>query len=85
MEILYKATFVRQFNRLEKDLQDEIIEKIDLFKDKNNHISLKVHKLHGKFKECYSFYINYKIRVVFIWKDEKSVILLAMGDHDIYK
>jgi len=85
MEISYKATFIRQFNKLEKDLQTEILEKIELFKNIDNHSLLKVHKLHGKFKDCYSFYVNYKLRIVFVWKNKKEAILLAMGDHDVYK
>ena len=85
MKISYKATFIRQYNKLDQDLQSEVIEKIELFKDKNNHILLKVHKLHGRFKENYSFYVNYKIRIVFIWESDEEIILLAIGDHDIYK
>ena len=55
MKILYKATFIRQFDKLEKDLQDEIIEKIELFKNISNHKNLKVHKLKGKLCDCYGF------------------------------
>ena len=85
MKISYKATFVREYNKLNEDLQSEVLEKIELFKDKNNHILLKVHKLHGKLKESYSFYVNYKIRIVFIWESNEEAILIAIGDHDIYK
>lgn len=85
MEISYKATFVRQFKKLDQDLQSEVLEKIESLKNIDNHDSLKVHKLHGKLKESYSFYVNYKIRVVFVWEDKKEIILLAIGDHDIYK
>ncbi|MEI6581183.1 MAG: type II toxin-antitoxin system RelE/ParE family toxin [bacterium] len=85
MEILYKPTFVQKFNKLDKDLQDEVLEKIELFKNINNHSSLKVHKLHGKLQNCYSFYVNYKTRIVFMWKNKKEVVLIVIGDHDIYK
>ncbi|MFA6515171.1 MAG: hypothetical protein WCT42_02820 [Candidatus Paceibacterota bacterium] len=85
MEISYKATFIKQYNKLDKGLQEEVLEKIELLKDKNNHTLLKVHKLHGRFKENYSFYVNYKIRIVFVWENSEEVILLAIGDHDIYK
>ncbi|MDD4308308.1 MAG: type II toxin-antitoxin system mRNA interferase toxin, RelE/StbE family [Thermoplasmata archaeon] len=85
MKISYKVTFIKQYNRLDKGLQEEVLEKIELLKDKNNHTLLKVHKLHGRLKENYSFYVNYKIRIVFVWEDSKEIILLAIGDHDIYK
>ena len=85
MKISYKATFIRQYNKLDGDLQREVLERIELFKDKDNHSLLKVHKLHGRFKENYSFYVNYKIRIVFVWEDSEGAILLVIGDHDIYK
>lgn len=85
MEISYKPVFVRQFNKLEEDLQKEVLEKIELLKDSKNHEFLKVHKLHGKLKENYGFYVNYKIRIVFIWESKKEITLLAIGDHDVYK
>lgn len=84
MEILYKPTFIRQLNKLDKDLQEEVLEKIDLFKIKDNHLLLKVHKLHGELKEFYSFSVNYKIRIVFIWNNDE-VILVSIGSHDLYK
>ncbi len=85
MEISYKVTFIRQYNKLEKDLQAEVLEKIELFKNKENHKSLQVHKLHGYLKHNYSFYVNYKFRIVFIWEGKDKIILLAIGDHDLYK
>lgn len=85
MKISYKATFVRQYNKLDENLQEEILEKIELFKNRDNHNLLKVHKLHGRFRENYSFYVNYKIRIIFIWESDEEAILLVIGDHDIYK
>ncbi|MBK5215892.1 MAG: type II toxin-antitoxin system mRNA interferase toxin, RelE/StbE family [Candidatus Pacebacteria bacterium] len=85
MEILYKPTFIRQLNKLNEDLQEEVLEKIGLFNNKDNHVLLKVHKLHGELKEFYSFSVNYKIRIVFIWSDNNKVILVSIGDHDVYK
>jgi len=61
------------------------LEKIDLLKNTDNHKLLKVHKLHGEMDQYYSFYVNYKIRIVFSWKNEKEIHFLAIGDHDIYK
>jgi len=85
MKIVYTAYFLKLLNRFELNLQNEIIEKIELFKDKNNHKNLKVHKLHGKFAGSYSFYINYKIRIVFEYINKEEVAFLLVGDHDVYK
>ncbi|MEI8270285.1 MAG: type II toxin-antitoxin system RelE/ParE family toxin [bacterium] len=85
MEILYKPTFIRHFNKLEELLQDEVLEKIELLKDKKNHKQLKVHKLTGKLKDFNSFSVNYTYRIVFFYENKKRVVFLAIGDHDVYK
>ncbi|OGI94527.1 hypothetical protein A3A03_02410 [Candidatus Nomurabacteria bacterium RIFCSPLOWO2_01_FULL_40_18] len=85
MKIAYTAYFLKLLNKLELDLKNEVVEKIELFKDKNNHKNLNVHKLHGKFAGSYSFYINYKIRVVFEYINKEEVAMLLVGSHDIYK
>lgn len=85
IEISFKPSFVRQVKLLEEDLFEEVIEKIEFFKYKKNHSSLKVHKLHGKLSGCWSFSVNYKIRVVFQYLSKTEIVLLAVGDHDVYK
>lgn len=84
LEINYKASFVRIFDNLEADLQEEILEKIALFRQTKNHRQLKVHKLHGPLKNFYSFSVNYEIRIVFEYLSKKEVALLGVGDHDVY-
>lgn len=83
--ILFKPTFVRQLNKLESSLQTEVLEKINLFGDSANHKTLKVHKLHGELGQFYSFSVNYQFRIVFQYLNKKEVVLMAIGDHDIYK
>ncbi len=83
--VTYKATFVRQFDALEESLQNEVLEKIELFKNPKNHKQLKVHKLHGPLQDRYGFSVNYKFRVVFGYSSKNEVVLLAIGDHDVYR
>ena len=82
--VSFKASFLRQMNKLSEDLQEETIEKIGLFKDTRNHQLLKVHKLHGPLAGAYSFSVNYKTRIVFEHVSKTEVALLSIGDHDIY-
>lgn len=84
MKIGYKPVFIRQFNKLSKNLQEEVLEKIELFKNKSNHKSLKVHKLNGHLNKSYSFSVNYKYRIIFDYVTKTEVNILAIGDHDIY-
>ena len=85
MKIAYTAYFLKLLSRLESNLQNEVIEKTELFKNRNNHKSLNLHKLHSKFAGSYSFYVNYKIRIVFDYVNKEEVVFLLVGDHDIYK
>lgn len=84
MEVHYTAPFIKQYNKLSNVLQDEVIEKIELFKNRDNHAKLKVHTLHGKLKNYYSFSVNYSHRIVFEYISKDEVALLKVGDHNIY-
>lgn len=85
IEIIYAPNFVKQLKKIEQSLQEEVLEKIDLFKNRDNHKYLKVHKLHGKFNKCFSFSVNYNVRIVFEHIKNNRIALLSVGDHDIYK
>ena len=85
MEVYFKPTFIRKLKSLEPALQEEVLEKIELFKDERNHKQLKVHKLHGFLLGRCGFSVNYKTRIVFSYLSKKEAVLLAVGDHEIYK
>lgn len=85
IKIVYAPIFIRQFKKLEKNLQQEVIEKIELFKNVNNHKALNVHKLNGRLRKSYGFWIDHKNRVVFDWVSNNEAALLMVDDHDIYK
>jgi len=84
MKIIYTASFLKKFKSLEKDLQEEILEKIEFFKDKRYHKLLKVHKLHGRLFGRFAFSVNYKIRIVFGYFSKDEVVFHNVGDHNIY-
>ena len=85
MEVSSTPQFRRQFRKLPHALQEEALEKILLFGDPGAHGQLRVHKLTGRLGGRYSFSVNYRYRIVFMWeKPRASAILLAIGDHSIY-
>ncbi|MFT5036489.1 MAG: proteic killer suppression protein [Candidatus Azotimanducaceae bacterium] len=84
MKVHYKPSFIRRLKRLDPKLQEEVIEKIELFKTDPEHPQLKPHKLKGKFRGCYSFSVNYKIRILFEYVSENEVVLLVVGSHAVY-
>ena len=85
MKISFLPVFVKKFNKLESVLREEVLEKIEMFKDKKNHMQLKVHKLNGVLSGRYSFSVNYKTRIVFSYLSKNEAVLLAVGDHGVYK
>jgi mRNA-degrading endonuclease YafQ of YafQ-DinJ toxin-antitoxin module len=85
MLIGYKPSFVREFKRLPAELQEEALERIDLFRKIENHKKLKVHKLKGRLKDFHSFSVTYSHRIVFSFESKNEVVFLAIGDHNVYK
>lgn len=85
IRVAYKATFLRQFDNLDAPLQEEILEKIEKFKNPANHQQLKAHKLHGRLKDFYSFSVNYRFRIVFEYLSSNETVLLAIGNHEVYR
>ena len=86
MNVAYTPGFIRMLKALPENLQEETIEKIELFQQVDNHKQLKVHKLGGRLQGRYSFSVNYKTRIVFCYIGKPNeALLLAIGDHDIYK
>ena len=86
MKVAFTPQFRRQFRKLPKKLQEETLDKIDSFTQLKQHTSLHVHKLNGKMAGRWSFSVNYRYRIVFMWeKQNASAILLAIGDHTIYE
>lgn len=84
-KIFYKPSFIKQYDKLEEGLKEEVREKIELLRNKENHQKLKAHKLHGDLSGRWSFSVTYKIRIVFVFNKGKELDLLAIGDHDVYK
>ena len=84
LSIKYSYHFIRKVSKLEDSLIEEIQEKLELLKNEKNHRRLKVHKLHGILKGSLSFYVNYKIRVIFEYTSKSEIVLEDVGGHDVY-
>lgn len=85
MRIGYASSFLRQFRTLPLETQQKAHEAIRGFADRKNHIRLKVHKLKGHLAGEYAFSVDYRLRVIFEYAKSDAVILLAIGDHDVYR
>lgn len=84
MRILYTPTFVRQYDCLPASLQEDIRERIAMFRANPRNPSLRTHKLRGALREQWSFRVNYRYRILYMYDDKDTVALVAVGDHSVY-
>ena len=86
IEVEYTRRFLRDLSKLTAVLQEEVLEKVELFKNERNHRQLRAHKLKGELRGKLSFSVNYSYRIMFECAagTKKTVILLTIGDHSIY-
>ncbi len=80
----YGSRFLKKLSRLADRIADEVEEKEMLFKADAFDSRLHTHKLHGKDKGSWAFWINNKYRIKFIFLDAHRVLFLDVGTHDIY-
>lgn len=85
MVIRFKPTFIRDFKKLPPEVQEEAYEKIELFRDRENHQKLKVHKLNGRLADFHSFSVTYAHRIVFFHESKDIIVFVAIGNHDVYR
>jgi len=85
MIICFKPSFVREFKKLPPAFREEAMERIEMFKNTDHHQKLKVYKLKGRLKNFHSFSVTYSHRIVFEYENKKTVVFLAIGDHDVYQ
>ncbi len=85
LEIEYTKYFLRAYKKLNPQLKLEVKESVEKFKNPENHVKLKIHKLNGRFTNKFSFSVNYSHRIIFEYINEKTVaVLLTVGNHDTY-
>ena len=85
MTVGYTPTFIRQYKKLPEALQTEVKEKIARLQNSLTDSTLRVHKLKGALSDVWSFSVNYEYRILFEKNKIHGVVLLAVGNHDIYR
>ncbi|MBM3257773.1 MAG: type II toxin-antitoxin system mRNA interferase toxin, RelE/StbE family [Candidatus Nealsonbacteria bacterium] len=85
MKIIYSPQFLREYRSLPLDLKKKAEFKEKVFRKNPFDKRLKTHKLGGKLADFWSFSIDYRYRIIFEFKDEKTIIFHIIGDHSIYR
>jgi len=84
MRIIYSPQFIREYQRLSKIVKEKAEGKDKIFQANPFDARLKTHKLEGRLSELWSFSIDYRYRIIFELRDEKTAIFHAIGDHSLY-
>jgi plasmid maintenance system killer protein len=84
-DIRTDPAFDKHYKKLPKKLKTLAKEKELVFRATPFHPSLRTHKLHGKDRDLWGFWINQKYRIKFDFINESSVLFIDVGTHDIYE
>ncbi len=84
MQILFKKTFIKQYQKLQRFNQSKIDHTLKLFEENPFDPNLKNHALTGKLKGKRSISAGFDLRLVFELEDNKYmvVIMLGVGSHN---
>lgn len=85
MHIFYSSKFEREYKKLPKHIKELAEKKENTFRTNPFNPSLKTHKLGGKLKYLWAFWIDNKYRIIFEFADKKNIWFHSAGDHSIYK
>lgn len=85
MEIEYSPRFRRTLKKQPVEVKILMRDKLRIFINDPFDSRLRTHKLTGDFADCWAIWISYRYRIIFMYGDKGQVILLAIGDHSVYR
>lgn len=85
MIIHVSRQFEKQYRRLPENIRQQAQAKEALFRTDPFQPLLRTHKLKGKEKEIWAFWINYSYRITFLFLAENEVLFFEIGTHEIYR
>lgn len=85
MIIRISSKFKKVYEKLPNYVREKAKEKEKLFRTDPFDDRLETHKLHGKYKEYWSFTVTGQYRIMFVFTDKNVVDFINIGTHEIYK
>ena len=84
-KIIYTSKFAREYKKLPKKIKLLAEKKEKIFRMNSANLILNTHKLHGRFKNFWSFSIDFEYRIIFEFGDNNIVYFHSIGNHSIYE
>jgi len=85
MIIKISPKFEKQYRRLPKKIKGKAKEKEFVFRKNPFDPRLNTHKLSGRDRDCWAFWITYSYRIKFIFLSREEVLFLDISSHRIYR
>lgn len=85
MRIYYSSKFEREYKKLPELIKEFAEEKERIFRSDPFDVRLNTHKLGGKLKGYWAFYIDKRNRIIFEFAEKGIVWFHSVGDHSIYQ
>jgi addiction module RelE/StbE family toxin len=80
MHIIFHKSFIKEYKKLQTEIQNKFDERLRFFRDGTNLSILNTHSLQGKHRGYKSLNVNGDIRA--IYKEEyKVIIFVSIGSH----
>jgi mRNA-degrading endonuclease YafQ of YafQ-DinJ toxin-antitoxin module len=87
MDVSFSDSFKRVFRKRIRttEVEKEFWIRLELFINDPFDAKLKTHKLSGKLKGLWSFYIEYDLRIIFYFTKNKpkKAVFVDIGTHDV--
>lgn len=84
VKISYSRKFLKSLSRLPNRIILQAQEKENIFKENPFDLRLRTHKLHGKEKGIWAFWITNSYWIKFIFLPKEEILFLDIGTHEIY-
>ena len=85
MKIVVSPRFKKNYRKLPKKIKEIAKDRVEIFKKNPFSPQLKTHKLSGKDKGGWAFWITYSYQIKFVFLLDEKVLFLDIGPHKIYK
>ena len=83
--IVFNKKFITQLQKLPKNIAEKTFGKLSIFEKNPFHPSLRLHKLSWKLEWMWSISINVSVRVIFEAEEDATILLVSVGNHDMYE
>ncbi len=84
-KIEYSKKFLKSLKKLPERIIKQVEQKEKIFKENCFDSRIKIHKLKGKQRDSWAFWINDSYRIKFIFISNNEVLFFNIGTHEIYK